>query len=131
MDGSSSLSKKWYASIKILCFLSTLFIALELMQSSNAFASSADSGYQFGKARGLDSASVSVVRLVAGYNAVPAIAGCTRSVIGLGVLVGSWATTRGSTTFSNCVFSVVSLVDVCCILCGVVYPVELLIIIEL
>ena len=111
----------------VLSLVVGVFIAQHLMWPAVTFAAagnSGDDGYQFGKARGLDSASVSVVRLVAGYNAVPAIAGCTRSVIGLGVLVGSWATTPGSPTFSNWVLTDGSLVDASGILCGVGKPVE-------
>lgn len=99
-----------------------VLIAQQLMWPAVTFAAtvnSGDGGYQFGKAQALDRASVSVVRLVAGYSAVPAVAGCTRSVTGLGVLVGSWAAAPASTDFSNWVLTDGSLVDPNGVPCGV------------
>ncbi|TMC95281.1 MAG: hypothetical protein E6J22_03730 [Chloroflexi bacterium] len=111
----------------VLSLVVGVLVAQWLMWPAVAFAATAnssDGGYQFGKAQGLDRASVSVVRLVAGYNAVPAVAGCASSVTGLGVLVGSWATTPASKDFTNWVLTDGSLVDPGGISCGVRRPME-------
>ncbi|TMD38679.1 MAG: hypothetical protein E6J04_01395, partial [Chloroflexi bacterium] len=111
----------------VLSLVVGVLVAQWLMWPAVAFAATAnssDGGYQFGKAQGLDRASVSVVRLVAGYNAVRAVAGCDSSVTGLGVLVGSWATTPASKDFTNWVLTDGSLVDPGGISCGVRRPME-------
>ncbi len=111
----------------VLSLVVGVLIAQRLMWPAITFAgavNSGDSGYQFGKAQELDRASVSVVRVVAGYSAVPATAGCAHSVTGLGVLVGSWATTAASTNFSNWVLTDGSLVDPSGISCGAGKPTE-------
>src|SRR5436309_16108658 len=79
--------ERW--SISILHVLGAVLIALQLVLSSIALASSTQSSYSFGTSQALDQASVSVVRLVVSYRAVPP--GCQPSATGLGVLVGSWA----------------------------------------
>jgi len=111
----------------VLSLVVGVLVAQWLMWPVVAFAATAnssDGGYQFGKAQGLDRASVSVVRLVAGYNAVPAVAGCASSVTGLGVLVGSWTMTPASKDFINWVLTDGSLVDPGGISCGVRRPME-------
>src|SRR5438477_8384326 len=111
----------------VLSLVVGVLVAQWLMWPAVAFAAtvnSSDGGYQFGKAQGLDRASVSVVRLVAGYNAVPAVAGCASSVTGLGVLVGSWTMTPASKDFINWVLTDGSLVDPGGISCGVGKPME-------
>ena len=111
----------------VLSLVVGVLVAQWLMWPAVAFAAtvnSSDGGYQFGKAQGLDRASVSVVRLVAGYNAVPAVAGCASSVTGLGVLVGSWTMTPASKDFNNWVLTDGSLVDPGGISCGVRKPME-------
>ncbi|HEX6555696.1 MAG TPA: protein phosphatase 2C domain-containing protein [Ktedonobacteraceae bacterium] len=111
----------------VLSLVVGVLVAQWLMWPAVAFAATAnssDGGYQFGKAQGLDRASVSVVRLVAGYSSVPAIAGCAQSVTGLGVLVGSWATTPGSKDFNSWVLTDGSLIDPGGISCGVRKPME-------
>ncbi|HEV7237398.1 MAG TPA: hypothetical protein VGN15_14515, partial [Ktedonobacteraceae bacterium] len=91
--------------LPMLSVLSGVLIALQLLLSSVAYASPTASGYTFGKGQPLDQASVSVVRLVATYNAavtVPPAPACTTTSTGLGVLVGSWPATAGSSTdFTN------------------------------
>src|SRR5712691_11830361 len=94
-----------------LPLLSGILIALQLVLPSVAFASSTQSSYSFGSSQVLDQASVSVVRLLASYTAVPPIAACPTSKTGLGVLVGSWATSPGSTTINNWVLTDGSLVN--------------------
>src|SRR2546421_479268 len=96
-------------SISILRVLGVVLIALQLVLFSVAFASSTQSSYSFGTSQALDQASVSVVRLVASYSGVPS--GCQSSAAGLGVLVGSWATSPGSTTINNWVLTDGSLVN--------------------
>ena len=86
-----------------LPLLSGILIALQLVLPSLAFASSTQSSYSFGTSQALDQASVSVVRLVASYSGVPP--GCQSSATGLGVLVGSWASSPGSTTINNWVLT--------------------------
>src|SRR2546421_8532887 len=85
-------------SISILRVLGVVLIALQLVLFSVAFASSTQSSYSFGTSQALDEASVSVVRLVASYSGVPP--GCQSSATGLGVLVGSWASS-GSKIINN------------------------------
>src|SRR2546430_17087189 len=80
-----------------LPLLSGILIALQLVLPSVAFASSTQSSYSFGTSQALDQASVSVVRLLVSYTAVPPTSECPTSKTGLGVLVGSWATSPGST----------------------------------
>src|SRR5436305_13612473 len=92
--------KLW--SISILRVLGVVLIALQLVLFSVAFASSTQSSYSFGSSQAEDQASVSVVRLVASYTAVPALPGCqSSSVTGRGILVGSWASSPGSATINN------------------------------
>ena len=99
--------ERW--SISILRVLGAVLIALQLVLSSIALASSTQNSYSFGTSQALDQASVSVVRLVVSYAAVP---GCqSSSVTGLGMLVGSWATSAGSTTINNWVLTDGSLVN--------------------
>ncbi len=86
-----------------LPLLSGILIALQLLLPSVAFASSTQSSYSFGTSQALDQASVSVVRLVASYSGVPP--SCQSSATGLGVLVGSWASSPGSTTINNWVLT--------------------------
>ncbi|MFL5628723.1 MAG: hypothetical protein ACJ788_24345, partial [Ktedonobacteraceae bacterium] len=86
-----------------LPLLSGILIALQLVLPSVAFASSTQSSYSFGTSQALDQAGVSVVRLVASYSGVPP--GCQSSATGLGVLVGSWASSPGSTTINNWVLT--------------------------
>src|SRR5438067_6746907 len=89
-----------------LPLLSGIIIAFQLLLPSVAFASSTQSSYSFGSSQAEDQASVSVVRLVASYTAVPALPGCqSSSVTGLGILVGSWASSPGSTTINNWVLT--------------------------
>src|ERR1700692_125120 len=125
MGGSNSLSGKRYSTNNIRYLLSALFIALALMQSSNVFVASAAGGYTFGNNRPLDQASVSVVRLVVTYTAT-ALAGCSSSATGLGVLVGSWPTTAGNTDFTNWVMTDGTLVDPQGVSCGTGKPTEAL-----
>ncbi len=111
----------------VLSLVVGVLVAQRLIWPAVAFAATANSGdgsYQFGKAQALDRAGVSVVRLVAGYSSVPAIAGCAQSVTGLGVLVGSWAPTPASKDFSNWVLTDGSLVDPGGISCGAGKPTE-------
>jgi serine/threonine protein phosphatase PrpC len=108
----------------VLSLVVGVLIALGLMWPAVTFASAEDGGYQFGNAQALDRASVSVVRLVAGYASVPPVTGCTRSMTGLGVLVGSWAATPSSTVFSNWTLTDGSLVDPNGISCGAGKPTE-------
>src|SRR5436309_3442039 len=56
----------------------------------------------------MDQASVSVVRLIASYSGVPP--GCQPSATGLGVLVGSWASS-GSKIINNWMLTDASLVN--------------------
>jgi serine/threonine protein phosphatase PrpC len=86
-----------------LPLLSGILIALQLVLPSVAFASSTQSSYSFGTSQALDQAGVSVVRLVASYSGVQP--GCQSSATGLGVLVGSWASSPGSTTINNWVLT--------------------------
>src|SRR3954469_19221858 len=90
-------------SISILRVLGAILIALQVVLFSVAFASSTQSSYSFGTSQALDQAGVSVVRLVASYSGVPP--GCQSSATGLGVLVGSWASSPGSTTINNWVLT--------------------------
>src|SRR2546421_7254224 len=99
--------ERW--SISTLRLLGAVLIALQLVLSSVAFASSTQSSYNFGSSQPMDQASVSVVRLVASYSGVPT--GCQPSATGLGVLVGSWASSPGSTTINNWVLTDGSLVN--------------------
>src|SRR5947207_6835415 len=91
-----------------LPLLSGILIALQLVMPSVAFASSTQSSYSFGTSQALDQASVSVIRLVASYSGVPP--GCQSSATGLGVLVGSWASS-GSRIINNWVLTDGSLVN--------------------
>src|SRR2546425_11828611 len=95
-------------STSILRVLGAALIVLQLVLPSVAFASSTQSNYSFGTSQPMDQASVSVVRLVASYSGVPP--GCQPSATGLGVLVGSWASS-GSTTINNWVLTDGSLVN--------------------
>jgi Protein kinase domain/Double zinc ribbon len=114
--------------LPMLSIISGMLIALQLLLSSVAYASSANSGYTFGNNQPLDQASVSVVRLVAAYTAptIPPAPGCTTTATGLGVLVGSWPTTAGSTDFTNWVMTDGTLVDPNGISCGAGKPTEAL-----
>src|SRR6266566_572894 len=95
-----------------LPLLSGVLIALQLVLPSGAFASSTQSNYSFGTFQPMDQASVSVVRLVVSYGVTAPIPGCqSSSVTGLGVLVGSWAASAGSTTINNWVLTDGSLVN--------------------
>ena len=94
-----------------LPLLSGILIALQLVLPSFAFASSKQSSYSFGTSQALDQASVSVVRLRVSYAANPLVSGCTTSKTGLGVLVGSWASTPGSSSINNWVLTDGSLVN--------------------
>src|SRR5437764_4151567 len=115
--------ERW--SISTLRLLGGVLIALHLVLSSVAFASSTQSNYSFGTSQVLDQASVSVVRLVASYSGVPLAPGCqASSVTGLGVLVGSWATPPGSTTINNTVLTDGSLVNPNGLTCGQSNPNE-------
>src|SRR5437764_13736278 len=105
--------ERW--SISTLRLLGGVLIALHLVLSSVAFASSTQSNYSFGTSRALDQASVSVVRLVVSYRAVPP--GCQPSATGLGVLVGSWASS-GSKIINNWVLTDASLVNPNATSCG-------------
>ena len=91
-----------------LPLLSGVLIALQLMLPSGAFASSTQSNYSFGTSQLMDRASVSVVRLVASYSGVPP--GCQPSATGLGVLVGSWASS-GSKIINSWMLTDASLVN--------------------
>lgn len=83
------------------CFIGMI---MTFLLPSLAFAA-APSGYQFGKSQPLDQASVSVVRLVVGYQTnVPKCASAT----GLGVLVGS---TQQGSSFNNWVLTDGSLLE--------------------
>src|SRR5436853_90454 len=94
--------ERW--SISTLRLLGAVLIALQLVLSSATFASSTQSNYSFGSSQPMDQASVSVVRLVVSYSGVPT--GCQSSVVtGLGVLVGSWASSPGSTAINNWVLT--------------------------
>ncbi len=116
--------------LPMLSVISGMLIALQLilmMLSSVAYASSADSGYTFGSSQPLDQASVSVVRLVVGYTAtLPPAPGCTATSIGLGVLVGSWPTTAGSSDFTNWILTDGALLDPLGVSCGTGKPTEAL-----
>src|SRR5947209_4227076 len=92
--------ERW--SISTLRLLGAVLIALQLVLSSVAFASSTQSSYSFGTSRPMDQASVSIVRLVVSYAAAPPIPGCqSSSFTELGALVGSWASSPGSTKINN------------------------------
>ena len=102
---------------------------MAFLPSSNVFASSADSGYTFGNGQPLDQASVSVVRFVVTYTAtaaIPPAPECNTTSTGLGVLVGSWPTTAGSTDFTNWAMTDGTLVDPNGISCGTGKPTEAL-----
>ena len=75
---------------------------------SVAFASSTDGGFPFGTSQALNRASVSVVRLLITYTSTPP---CATHLSGLGVLVGSWATTPGSADFTDWVLTDGSIVN--------------------
>src|SRR5438874_4030723 len=98
-------------SISFLRGLGVVLIALQVVLFSVAFASSTQSSYSFGSSQALDQASVSVVRLVVSYTTLVPVAGCPTSKTGLGVLVGSWANSPGSTTINNWVLTDGSLVN--------------------
>ena len=109
--------ERW--SISTLRLLGAVLIALQLVLSSFAFASSTQSSYNFGTSQAMDQASVSVVRLVVSYGVTAPIPGCqSSSVTGLGVLVGSWATFAGSTAINNWVLTDGSLVNPNGLTCG-------------
>ncbi|MDQ6644219.1 MAG: hypothetical protein M3Y76_07200, partial [Chloroflexota bacterium] len=108
----------------VLLLVVGVLIAQGLMWPAITSASARDGGYQFGNGQALDRASVSVVRLVVGYTSVAPVAGCTRSLTGLGVLVGSWAAPPSSPVFSNWILTDGSLVDPNGISCGVGKPLE-------
>src|SRR3989442_5540599 len=109
--------ERW--SISTLRLLGAVLIALQLVLSSAAFASSTQSSYSFGSSQPIDQASVSVVRLIVSYAATSAQSGCqSSSFTGLGVLVGSWATSAGSTTINNWVLTDGSLVNPNGLTCG-------------
>src|SRR5260221_13983424 len=103
-----------------LTLLSGILIALQLLPSAGAFASSASSGFTFGTSQALDRASVSVVRLTATYNAIPPVSSCASSATGLGVLVGSWNTTPNTPAdFTNWILSDGSFINANAIACGI------------
>ncbi|MFL5653651.1 MAG: hypothetical protein ACJ8CB_05670, partial [Ktedonobacteraceae bacterium] len=103
----------------VLPLLSGVLIALQFVLPSDAFASSTQSNYNFGTSQPMDQASVSVVRLVVSYAAPAPIPGCqSSSVTGLGVLVGSWASSPGSTMINNWVLTDGSLVNPNGVTCG-------------
>ena len=108
----------------VLSLVVVMLIAQQLVAPAVTFASTAGSGYQFGKSAALDKASVSVVRLVAVYTPTVPVAGCPPPKMGLGVLVGSWETVRGSKDFSNWVLTDGSLIDPNGISCGAGKPTE-------
>ena len=108
----------------VLSLVVVMLIAQQLVAPAVTFASAAGSGYQFGKSAALDKASVSVVRLVSVYTPTVPVAGCPPPKMGLGVLVGSWETVRGSKDFSNWVLTDGSLIDPNGISCGVGKPTE-------
>ncbi|HCJ34535.1 MAG TPA: hypothetical protein DHV65_09600, partial [Ktedonobacter sp.] len=108
----------------VLLLVVGVLIAQGLMWPAVTFASARDGGYQFGNGQALDRASVSVVRLVVRYTSVTPVAGCTRSMTGLGVLVGSWAATPSSPVFSDWILTDGSLVDPNGISCGAGKPLE-------
>ena len=73
--------------------------------------------------------SLVVVMLIAQQLVAPAVtfasaAGCPPPKMGLGVLVGSWETVRGSKDFSNWVLTDGSLIDPNGISCGVGKPIK-------
>ena len=108
----------------VLLLVVGVLIAQGLMWPAVTFASARDEGYQFGNGQALDRASVSVVRLVVRYTSVTPVAGCTRSMTGLGVLVGSWAATPSRPVFSDWILTDGSLVDPNGISCGAGKPLE-------
>ncbi len=108
----------------VLSLVVVMLIAQQLVAPAVTFASAAGSGYQFGNSAALDKASVSVVRVVAGYTPAVPVAGCPPPKMGLGVLVGSWETVRGSKDFSNWVLTDGSLIDPNGISCGAGKPIE-------
>ncbi len=112
------------AGFFILLLVVWILIAQQLVTPGVTFASSPNSRYQFGNSAALDKASVSVVRLVVQYTSTPAVGGCVKTVMGLGALVGSWATKPGSTDFSNWVLTDGSLVNPNGIPCGANKPTE-------
>nr|HET6903585.1 protein phosphatase 2C domain-containing protein [Ktedonobacteraceae bacterium] len=115
--------------LPMLSVLSAVLIALQLLLSSVAYASSTASNYTFGNNQPLDQASVSVVRLTVTYTApatIPPAPACTTTVTGLGVLVGSWPTTAGSTDFTNWIMTDGTLVDPQGVSCGTGKPIEAL-----
>lgn len=119
------------AVIPVLSVLSGLLIALPLVLSPAAYvayaASSVASSYTFGNNQPLDQASVSVVRLVATYAAPASLppaptSTCSSTATGLGVFVGSWPTTSGSSDFTNIVMTDGSLVNPNGVSCGAGKP---------
>src|SRR5258708_2007095 len=103
-----------------LTLLSGILIALQLLPSAGAFASSASSGFTFGTSQALDRASVSVVRLTATYNAIPPVSSCASSATSLGVLVESWNTTPNTPAdFTNWILSDGSFINANGIACGI------------
>lgn len=114
--------------LPMLSVLSGVLIALQLLLSSVAYASSTASGYTFGNKQPLDQASVSVVRFLVTYTAppVPPAPACSTTSTGLGVLVGSWPTTAGSTDVTNWIMTDGSLIDPHGISCGTGKPTEAL-----
>jgi len=113
----------------MLSVISGVLIALQLLLSSVAYASSTASGYTFGTNQPLDQASVSVVRFVVTYAApvaIPPAPECTTTSSGLGVLVGSWPTTAGSTDFTSWIMTDGTLVDPNGVSCGTGKPTEAL-----
>ncbi|MGI9059702.1 MAG: PP2C family serine/threonine-protein phosphatase [Ktedonobacteraceae bacterium] len=123
------------SALPMLSVLSGVLIALQLLLSSVAYASPTASGYTFGNKQPLDQASVSVVRLVVTYTAtaaIPPAPACTTTSTGLGVLVGSWPTTAGSSTdFTNWAMTDGTLVNPQGISCGTGKPMEALSTIQL
>ena len=94
---------------RVLCgVLISLQCIASIWLPSVAFASSTDSGFPFGTSQALDRAGVSVVRLLVTYTSVPP---CVTKLTGLGVLVGSWATTPGSQDFTDWVLTDGSVVN--------------------
>lgn len=116
------------AVIPVLSVLSGLLIALPFVLSPAAYAaSSVASSYTFGNSQPLDQASVSVVRLVATYAVPstlppPSASACSSTVNGLGVFVGSWPTTAGSSDFTTTLMTDGSLVNPNGVSCGTGKP---------
>jgi serine/threonine protein phosphatase PrpC len=110
------------------CFVLSLVVVMVMAQQlvAPAVTFAANSSYQFGNSAALDKAGISVVRLVAAYTTASPVAGCPSNMTGLGVLVGSWATSQGSKDFSNWILTDGAFINPKGISCGAGKPTELL-----